>query len=317
MNAGKDTFFTVVAFGEILWDVLPNATVLGGAPFNFIYRVNSLGDRGILVSRVGKDVLGAKALAQARLLGIDTRCIQQDDAHPTGTVPVTFDAQQQPHYVITPDVAYDHMSVTAECLTMAHQADCICFGTLVQRTDNARRTLVQLLEAGKDSLKLLDINLRKDCYTPQTVAWSLEQADILKLNETELAGLPDLVPLKARKPEALVDEIMTVYDLKCCVVTLGERGVFAVSQDHERVYIPGHTVTLADPIGAGDACTAGFIHAFLHGETLRAACAQGNALGALVATQAGATQPVDRGMIDILRKQSGGRIIDPLFKKYT
>jgi len=31
---------TILAFGEVLWDILPSCTVLGGAPFNFVYRVN-------------------------------------------------------------------------------------------------------------------------------------------------------------------------------------------------------------------------------------------------------------------------------------
>ena len=31
-----------VAFGEVLWDLLPSGRVLGGAPFNFACRVASL-----------------------------------------------------------------------------------------------------------------------------------------------------------------------------------------------------------------------------------------------------------------------------------
>jgi SAM-dependent methyltransferase len=52
---------TVVAFGEILWDILPSGLVLGGAPFNFVYRVNSLGDAGLMASRLGRDDLGRQA----------------------------------------------------------------------------------------------------------------------------------------------------------------------------------------------------------------------------------------------------------------
>ncbi len=52
---------TIVAFGELLWDILPSCTVLGGAPFNFAYRVNTLGDIGLMVSRLGRDELGRKA----------------------------------------------------------------------------------------------------------------------------------------------------------------------------------------------------------------------------------------------------------------
>jgi len=49
---------TILSFGEILWDLLPDHTALGGAPFNFVYRVNSLGDTGLMVSRLGSDDFG-------------------------------------------------------------------------------------------------------------------------------------------------------------------------------------------------------------------------------------------------------------------
>ena len=32
----------IVCFGEVLWDVFPNNKIIGGAPFNVAYRLNSL-----------------------------------------------------------------------------------------------------------------------------------------------------------------------------------------------------------------------------------------------------------------------------------
>ena len=51
----------VVAFGELLWDLLPSGKVLGGAPANFAYRLNSFGRSVCLVSRLGDDALGQEA----------------------------------------------------------------------------------------------------------------------------------------------------------------------------------------------------------------------------------------------------------------
>jgi fructokinase len=51
----------IAAFGELLWDLLPNGKVLGGAPANFIYRINSFGDEGTLLSKVGNDKAGREA----------------------------------------------------------------------------------------------------------------------------------------------------------------------------------------------------------------------------------------------------------------
>ena len=63
---------TVLAVGELLWDILPGGMQLGGAPFNFAYRINSLGDRALMASRVGQDELGHKARAAVAALDVDT-----------------------------------------------------------------------------------------------------------------------------------------------------------------------------------------------------------------------------------------------------
>ena len=151
---------TVVAFGEILWDLLPTGPKLGGAPFNFAYRVNSLGDRGIIVSRLGRDDLGKRAWEQASSLGMESTFVQWDENAPTGRVEITLDENRNPDYFIVPGVAYDNVEVTQSLLDFAPGADCFCFGTLMQRTPTARRTLEQLVEASEKALKLLDINLR-------------------------------------------------------------------------------------------------------------------------------------------------------------
>ena len=51
----------MVGLGEVLWDILPSGKVLGGAPANFAYMTNVLGDEGIVASRIGNDELGREA----------------------------------------------------------------------------------------------------------------------------------------------------------------------------------------------------------------------------------------------------------------
>ncbi len=58
------------------------------------------------------------------------------------------------------------------------------------------------------------------------------------------------------------------------------------------VYEPGYKVRMEDPLGAGDAFSAGFISRILSGAGLRDACRFGNQLGAVVASQSGATQTI-------------------------
>src|SRR5204863_8517389 len=107
---------TVLSFGETLWDLLPSGPALGGAPFNFAYRVNSLGDRGLVVTRLGRDDYGRKALDQLTALGMEAIHAQLDHSRATGTVQVSLDGKHNPEFLIVPDVAYDFIEVTHESL---------------------------------------------------------------------------------------------------------------------------------------------------------------------------------------------------------
>ena len=284
--------FTVVAFGEALWDLLPTGPVLGGAPLNFAYRVNSLGHPSIIVSRLGKDDLGSKVREQIINLGMDDTCLQWDDAYPTGTVDIYFDEDKNPNYTIIDNVAYDYIESSTDLENIVKNADCLCFGTLAQRNTVSRQSLLSLLSIFSGKFALLDINLRKNCYSAETLKISLEQANVLKLNDEELAVLVDLLGLQGDSVPDQAENLLKHADLEYCVVTLGERGAFALSHRGEKIYSPGYHISLVDPCGSGDGFAAGFIHALLEGGFLEQACRLGNALGAMVAQQEGATQPI-------------------------
>jgi len=306
---------TILAFGEVLWDILPSCTVLGGAPFNFVYRVNSLGDTGLMVSRLGRDELGQKAFEQVTELGLDTTYIQWDDHFPTGTVQVSFDEENNPDYVIIPQVAYDQIELTDALLEAASTVDCLCFGTLSQRSEKSRKTVEQLLAKASKSLKLLDINLRKDCYNLETVTFSLQKADVLKLNEEEARRLGRMLDVRYQNLPEFCEQMLDRWHLRHCLVTLGEEGVFAMSAQDERVYVPGYRIRLVDSLGSGDAFTAGFVHNILREKSISQACEFGNMLGALVATKKGATAPVTQEDINHLLNQKVKRNICVDLKK--
>jgi fructokinase len=306
---------TVLSFGEILWDIFPGQTILGGAPFNLACRVNALGDRGIMASRVGRDDLGRKAFESVKTLGMDTSCIQLDDNLPTGTVRVTLDEKKNPDFFIVPGVAYDNIEADEHLLEIASCADYFCFGTLVQRSPRTRQALEKLLEAAVNSVKLLDINLRKGCYTADTVKSSLHRADILKLNEDEALELSIMLSGKAGTIPEFCRDLISAWPVKICVVTLGERGAYAFSREEGGFYVPGWRVDLADTVGAGDAFTAGLVHCFIRSRPLAEAVEFGNLLGALASTKKGGTAPIFSEEIAALKEKKEARIYDPVLSK--
>jgi fructokinase len=304
---------TITSFGEVLWDMLPDRSVLGGAPFNFTYRARSLGNDAVLVSRVGSDELGTRALEQMRMLGIPTDYIQLDLEHTTGKVRVTFDESKNPSYIIIEDVAYDYIEYNDNLAFRIQDSDCICFGSLIQRTENARRTLYTLLDYFDGAYTLFDINLRQNCYSRETIENSLERTNVLKLNEDELRELKVMFGLSGDTIQDISSLLTKTYGLTYCLVTLGDKGVYAVSDRNEEVYVPAFQVDLVDPVGSGDGCAAGFIDALLGGETLEYACRFAAAVGAVVAEQSGATEPLDRGQVEEMLGREGTSVPHPEF----
>jgi len=307
---------TILAVGEVLWDLLPDGRRLGGAVFNFAYRADSLGDRSLVVSRLGKDALGDEAAETIARFDLDATGLQRDEAHPTGTVQVQFDDKGIPDYFIVPNVAYDHIEPTEALDQALTSADCLCFGTLVQRSATTRGTLYDLLERATDCLKVLDINLRKDCFSRETVEYSLGHADLLKLNDDEVRTLDGMLDLSNGDPVGFCEAIMNRYPVEHCLVTFGSHGALVCSRDGACVYEPGCQVKVVDTLGSGDAFTAGFVHRYLRGAPVREACRCGNLLGALVATQTGGTEPVSHQAIAAFEAEISERNVLAQFERF-
>ena len=93
------------------------------------------------------------------------------------------------------------------------------------------------------------------------------------------------------------------------VVKLGAAGALAV-RDNERITSPAVKVDIVDPVGAGDSFDAGFLHAYLKGQSLGDCMKAGNAAGALCATRAGGTEAfLDRAHRETFLRQHASRLL--------
>jgi fructokinase len=282
--------FRIVGLGELLWDLLPDGKKLGGAPANFAFHARSLGDEGLVASRIGQDPLGREIGARLVELGLPGQYVQEDPGRPTGTVQVALDSQGMPTYTITPEVAWDYLSWTPELAELAGAADAVCFGSLAQRGPTARDTIRRFLAATRrDALRLFDVNLRQSWYSAEVLRESLEAAGIVKLNDAELPvvlrtlGLPadDGLPAGCRR-------LREAFGLHLVCLTLGAAGSLLAGPQGE-LASPGVPVRVADTIGAGDAFTAVLCHHWLRGSSLERIGEAANRYGSWVAGQAGAT----------------------------
>lgn len=289
---------TVITIGELLWDILPDKTILGGAPSNLAFRLNELGEECYLVSRLGRDELGDNAMSAIKQMGLSTSFIQQDTQLPTGTVEVSFDNFKNPDYVINPNVAYDKIEMSDDLLELAKKAQCIAFGTLAQRSVESRKTITELLNKSPCAFKFLDVNLRKNCYTKDSIEHSLKYADVLKINHHEAFELNQIFGLNILEIPQIAQKLSTQFNISTVLLTLEENGVFLYDRTEGEHYVPGYKIKLEDPLGVGDAFSAAFIFNKLQKKPLIECCIEGNKLGAIVATQKGATQKITQDELD-------------------
>lgn len=276
-----------MGLGEILWDMLPAGTFLGGAPANFAFHANQLGARGLVVSAVGSDELGTKLFAELGQLNVPTDGLRRT-IHPTGTVTVTTIAGQ-PTYIIHTDVAWDHIPFDAGLQAIAQQADAVCFGSLAQRSPQSRSTIQSFLAATpKDCWRVFDINLRQNFYDVTTIQAALDLTHVLKLNHEELPIVARLLGLPA-DPEDALSALLKTYGLRLIALTRGSGGSSLISKWRTSNH-PGYPVEhIADTVGAGDSFTAALVMGLLHGDDLDTIHDRAARLASYVCTQRGAT----------------------------
>jgi fructokinase len=145
----------------------------------------------------------------------------------------------------------------------------------------------------------------------------MKRSDILKLNDGEVLELAQMYGLPEKSIPEFTEGLLQKTPLEYCVVTLGEGGAFAASKTGENVYEPAYKIDLIDPCGSGDAFTAGFLHSLLEHKGLREACKLGNALGAMVAEQHGATQTITYEEIEPFMQKREKMGVEPQFEVYV
>jgi fructokinase len=288
----------IVGIGELLWDLLPGGARLGGTTTNFSVFCARLGNRAVLVSSVGDDQYGRNAESILFQPNLDLQ-LQLDSVHATGTVEVTFSADNQPSYLFPIGVAWDFIRLIPGLLEIAPAVDAVCFGTLAQRHQESRSTIQAFLEATTPQcVRVFDINIRMPWCTPEVVRWSVDHATIIKVSDEELPLAFSFLGLEnPPTPEAAARLLLQNFPrCKLVATTLGPEGSVVTTREAS-FHHPGFPIKLVDTVGAGDAFTAGLVHAYLRGASLAQMAEIGNLCGSYVAGQPGATPPLSAELI--------------------
>lgn len=282
-----------LVFGEILWDVFEDGERLGGAPFNFAAQLARLGHQPRLVSAVGEDDRGRRALEQGGKLGVGLDLTRTTGAEETGVVRVRLE-NGQPEYEIKRPAAYDFADLTDEQLDDIAQRppDWIYFGTLFPYQAGPRALLERVFAALPDTPRFYDVNLRPNSYSAELLLALLPHASALKVNHEEVRELERIAGDPDEGEEAFARRFARRYGYQGVCVTRGGDGC-ALLWDGDWVEAPGVDVTVRDAVGAGDAFTAALLHGVANGWELDKRADLANRVGALIASKSGATPEWD------------------------
>src|SRR5262245_52958695 len=206
--------FAIFGLGELLWDLFPDEARFGGAPVNFACHAAALGADVHVVTGVGNDELGRRALETLASHSVKTDAVAIGDEAPTGTVRVTVDAAGKATFTFASDVAWDHLHWSEGLGRLAANCDAICFGTLAQRSAESQQTIQRFVAATRAGvLRVFDINLRPPFYSEEDIRESLGLANVLKLNDDELPILAAMCGADGSGAEVLM-QLANRFDLQ-------------------------------------------------------------------------------------------------------
>ncbi|MCI7584293.1 MAG: carbohydrate kinase [Bacteroidales bacterium] len=278
----------VVGMGESLWDVLPEGKKIGGAPANFAYHVSQFGLPSCVVSAIGDDALGKEIIENFTSKGLDQ--LIAEVPYPTGTVQVEIDQTGIPLYDIKENVAWDNIPYTEHLDALAKRTKAVCFGSLAQRNVVSRETINHFLDTmpkDDDSLIVFDVNLRQGFYNKEILCKSMQNCNILKINDEELITVSRMFGYPGIDLQDKCWILLGKYNLKMLILTCGINGSYVFTPGNVS-FQPTPKVEVADTVGAGDSFTAAFIASILKGKSVTEAHTIAVKTSAYVCTQKGA-----------------------------
>lgn len=261
--------FKVMSFGELLYDVYDNVSVIGGAPFNYSLQLSRLLDKYDklkFITALGNDDYSKKALSFIDNENIDKSLIQLSNDYKTGIATVFLNENKVPDYIIHENAAWDNIEYNNDIENaLKENYDMFYFNILSQRNEKSYSTLKNIFKNINAKYKVCDVTFRKNYYTKEKIKESLEFINILKINDDELAVIKDLFYSSLENDnETLLKAIHKDFNIDYIFLTLGASGA-AVFHNGEYIFNPSNKVNVIDTVGAGDSFCAALSYALLRG----------------------------------------------------
>ncbi len=253
----------ILSFGEVLWDIYPDKECLGGAPLNFAAHFVKQGGEAYMLSALGDDDLGHRALDFLKSRNVKGDFVPLLSEMETGKCLVSLDEKRVPTYNLVCESAYDYIDTSTVC----GDFDVLYFGTLALRTEHNRRELSALLESRSFKDIFADVNLRKPFINRESILMCAENATVLKISDEELSEFSRVLFGEVLDSNSVIKAICSAYkNVKIIIITKGGEGSYAYDCKAEKGFSSAaKKVTVVSTVGAGDSFSAAFLYKYLSG----------------------------------------------------
>jgi 2-dehydro-3-deoxygluconokinase len=267
---------------------------VAGAELNLCAAAARLGAATHFCSRVGADPLGARVLAEARALGVDTTLVTVDPDYPTGLFlkDICPDGQRRVYYYRRGSAASQLDDSDAARLLAARPRIVAVSGVTLALGPRPRAAVETVLGRARAAgmTVAFDPNLR-----PALGPVKQQAADIsalLPYVDLMLLGTDEAGPVLGVHDPTDADEVFAAAakaGVGETVLKAGRDGCYHAATDGTAVHLPSLAATVVDPVGAGDAFAGGYLVGRLRGAPPAGAARLGSVLAAGVVAAPGDT----------------------------
>lgn len=291
--------FDVIAIGELNVDVILNHIdgkpevgkekfakemnlTLGSSTAIFAANIACLGSKTGFVGMIGRDIFGNLIESSLSSKGVDTSMLIRSDKHSSGaTICLNY---QEDRANITYQGAMDFMAFDDIDKSLFSKTKHIHLSSVFMQS-GIKKDLIDILKTAQNNNVTTSLDTQWDPVEKWDMDYEkiLPYVDVFLPNETELKFIT-----KAGTLEEAVDKIAPYIHI--CVVKRGRKGSLLLQKNQQPTHLDAFlNNNVVDAIGAGDSFNAGFIHAFVKGDTAKNAQITGNLTGAINTTAAGGT----------------------------
>ncbi|ALV44845.1 2-keto-3-deoxygluconate kinase [Arthrobacter alpinus] len=298
---------SVVCIGETMAMLTPTHQVplaeatelfygVGGAESNVAMGLAAMGVEAHWVGRVGHDGFGTRILNDLTSHGVGVTGVEVDSTRATGLyvkIPASANSDSEESSVLYYRQGSAASAMGPELLqnpataTLLAQAGLIHLsGITAALSPSCRHMLAAILSAPRNGrLISFDVNWRE-------ALWAQEDKGILRTlanqSDVVLVGADEAIPAFGTNDEAELRALLP--DPSVIVLKNAHTSAIALMRDGSRVEVPSLSVSVLEPVGAGDAFAAGYLSGMLFGLDQRSSLRRGH-----LSAAATLTVPGDRG----------------------